>query len=224
MDSSIVSQVQRKIELQSPEDLAYLVANVRHAAAARVNEAFPQADRHDELRNQIEAQVNQYIEQTFALALPNLSINGLPVSPAHLAGAAGGGAEAEAVAYEPFDGRKRQRVADLVAREEKLLEEVAALKRSVPAAAAAQQARLVGEGVARDEEQAERRKALLARRAAGAGAAALSVAALDRQAAVEGAFAAAVDALQRLKRDMPAVVARMERARVAAEYVVGDGK
>jgi hypothetical protein len=62
MDSeSVVSQVQRRIELQSPEDLTYLITNVRNAAAARLNEAFPHVDGHDgedELRNQIEAMVN----------------------------------------------------------------------------------------------------------------------------------------------------------------------
>lgn len=63
MDSeSAVSQGQRKIELQSPEDLSYLVTNVRNAAAARLNEAFPQVQGHDgedELRNQIEKLVNE---------------------------------------------------------------------------------------------------------------------------------------------------------------------
>lgn len=59
---SVVSQVQRRIELQSPEDLTYLVTNVRNAATARINEAFPHVDGHegeDELRNQIEALVNE---------------------------------------------------------------------------------------------------------------------------------------------------------------------
>jgi kinetochor protein Mis14/NSL1 len=63
MDSeSVVSQVQRRIELQSPEDLTYLITNVRNAAATRLNEAFPHVDGHegeDELRNQIEAMVNE---------------------------------------------------------------------------------------------------------------------------------------------------------------------
>lgn len=64
MDSeSVVAQVQRKIELQSPEDLAYLIANVRSAAAAHLNEAFPvvsgEQDGEDELRNQIEKLVNE---------------------------------------------------------------------------------------------------------------------------------------------------------------------
>ena len=59
---TIVSGVQRKIELQSPEDLSYLITNVRNGAAQRLNEAFPQvqgAEGEDELRNQIEALINE---------------------------------------------------------------------------------------------------------------------------------------------------------------------
>lgn len=43
---------------------------------------------------------------------------------------------------------------------------------------------------------------------------------LERQADVEAAYDQAVQGLIRLKRDMPAVVARMERARGAGEYVI----
>jgi kinetochor protein Mis14/NSL1 len=46
---------------------------------------------------------------------------------------------------------------------------------------------------------------------------------LERQADVEGKFKEAVEWLGRLKRDMPATVAKMERARVAGGYVV-EGK
>lgn len=66
---SAASQAQRKIELQSPEDLSYLIANVRNAAAARLNEAFPQVEGHDgedELRNQIELLVNDVSFSTLA--------------------------------------------------------------------------------------------------------------------------------------------------------------
>jgi kinetochor protein Mis14/NSL1 len=51
----------RKIELQTPEDLAYLVANVRRAAAARIDEAFPPVEdsTEDELRTRIEQLVNE---------------------------------------------------------------------------------------------------------------------------------------------------------------------
>lgn len=61
-NESVVSQVQRKIELQAPEDLSFLIANVRRAAAERLNEAFPHVegnDGEDELRNQIEELVNE---------------------------------------------------------------------------------------------------------------------------------------------------------------------
>lgn len=64
MDSeSVVSQVQRKIELQSPEDLAYLITNVRNAAVEHLNEAFPPVEgaEEDELRIQIELLVNEVI-------------------------------------------------------------------------------------------------------------------------------------------------------------------
>lgn len=54
----------RKIELQAPEDLSFLVANVRRAAQARLDEAFPPAAGpgtagEDELRTQIEKLVQE---------------------------------------------------------------------------------------------------------------------------------------------------------------------
>lgn len=45
---------------------------------------------------------------------------------------------------------------------------------------------------------------------------------LERQEDVEAAYAGVVDTLGRLKREMPATVAKMERARVAGEYVVTE--
>lgn len=53
----------RFIELQSPEDLTYLINNVRTAAADSINAAFPPVDgaldgQEDELRNRIEQLVN----------------------------------------------------------------------------------------------------------------------------------------------------------------------
>ncbi|KAM4064553.1 kinetochore protein mis14 like domain-containing protein [Hirsutella rhossiliensis] len=226
---SIVSQVQRRIELQSPDDLAYLLANVRRAAAARLDEAFPHVDGgdgddDDGLRNQIAALVDEYIDKTFTLAAPNLSINGLAVPDHQLrTTTSSSGPSPPSAVYEPFDARKRHRVADLIAAEEKLLEEVAALKRAVPAAAAADHAARVRDATARDDALVDQRLAREAADAAAA-AAALSVPDLERQHAVEAGFRGAVDVLGRLKRDMPAVVAKMERARVAGEYVITEGR
>lgn len=52
------SDGQRRIELHSPKDLAYLIANVRAAAAEHLHAAFPQSGGEDELRNAIEAIVD----------------------------------------------------------------------------------------------------------------------------------------------------------------------
>ncbi|KAH6606075.1 hypothetical protein Trco_005228 [Trichoderma cornu-damae] len=228
MDSeSVVSQVQRKIELQSPEDLAYLITNVRNAAIEHLNEAFPPVEGadggEDELRNQIEALVNEYINKTFSLASPNLTINGLPVSPESFIGTA---APTPNTVYEPFDARKRRQVADLITQEEKLLEDVAALKRSVPAKAAADHAERIRAAMRQDEDDLRERVARDASAAADREAGVLTAGAsrLQRQEGVEGGFKSAVQGLGRLKRDMPAVVAKMERARVAGEYVVAKGR
>lgn len=65
-------ETQRKIELQAPDDLAYLVANVRRAAAQRIDEAFPAvegAQDEDELRSRIEELVEKVSRLFFLLLL-----------------------------------------------------------------------------------------------------------------------------------------------------------
>lgn len=72
----------RKIELQAPDDLAYLLANVRRAAAARLDEAFPPVEganaggEGDELRTRIEELVNEVCLYfiSFFVFHPNSSI------------------------------------------------------------------------------------------------------------------------------------------------------
>jgi len=63
----------RKIELQDPEDLSFLIANVRRAARERIDEAFPPVNRadgeEDQLRLQIEALVNDVRSFPFFLDL-----------------------------------------------------------------------------------------------------------------------------------------------------------
>ncbi|KAG6209018.1 hypothetical protein E4U35_007767 [Claviceps purpurea] len=216
---SQASQNQRRIELQSPEDLAYLISNVRKAATAHLEEALPRIEgqREDRLREDIAALVNQYIDQTFRLCSDNLSINGIPFTSDQYETFT----TCTPQAYEPFDGRTRQRVADLITQEEKLLEEVAALKRSVPAQAAAEHAARIEAAIRRDEELVQRCREEVGRRAEeqSEGVLALGNEKGSRQEGMEEGFRGAVEGLGMLKRDMPAVVARMERARVAGEYV-----
>ncbi|KAI0486702.1 hypothetical protein F4859DRAFT_310467 [Xylaria cf. heliscus] len=241
----------RKIELQVPEDLAYLVTNVRRAAAARIDEAFPPVDdsTEDELRTRIEELVNEYITKTFTLAAPNLTINGLPVDASHFLSSDGssggpGPSEPEEV-FEPFDARKRARVEALTAEEEDLLRDIAQLKKSVPGATAGSWVEAARKGVKDDEEALEKVNAAslalfttktaagpsgtaggkddaTAAAAAAAAGSALAIDPLERQDDVERGFEDAVRGLGRLKKEMPAVVARMERARKAGEYVVTE--
>lgn len=123
-------------------------------------------------------------------------------------------------AYEPFDARKRQRVADLITQEEKLLEDVANLKRTVPQRAAAVQVANLNESLKRDDEvlrEVEGRDLAGDVRLEG-------LERLGRQEDVEEEFRRAVEVLGRLKQDMSTVVAKMERARVAGEYVLAHGR
>ncbi|KAK0749921.1 hypothetical protein B0T18DRAFT_437307 [Schizothecium vesticola] len=221
----------RKIELQSPSDFRYLIDNVRRAAADSINAAFPPVEgadgAEDDLRLHIEAMVNDYITQTFSLASPNLTINGLPVDPSHFFSSSSQHASSEPedqqVQYEPFDPRKRYRIEDLAREEEALLRSIASLKRRVPASAAGSWAAATEAGTAADEAAAASARARVEAEGAEAGRRALEgMGPLDRQAELEEAFGGAVEALGRLKREMPATVAKMERARVAAGYVATE--
>ncbi|KAM3498425.1 hypothetical protein MY10362_008251 [Beauveria mimosiformis] len=220
----------RRIELASHKDFAFLIANVRAAAAEHLHAAFPPQSNggEDELRNEIEAIVDSYIDRTFTLAVPNLSINGLPANPADFFKPSRSGSrkssippmpsEEASISYEPFDAEKRARVAALVSQEEALLEQVAAMKRAVPAGIAAKVAAQLDDAAAQDDAHLQGAlDAAATGRGVDRGDALLPP--LERQEGVEERFRGAVGALGRLKRDMPSVVAKMERARVAGEYV-----
>ncbi|KAK3321567.1 hypothetical protein B0H66DRAFT_552076 [Apodospora peruviana] len=274
---------QRRIELQGPEDLTYLINNVRRAAADSINAAFPPVPdggddyQEDELRLRIEQMVNDYIIQTFTLAAPNLSINGMPVDLDRFLAPApesnpnpnpnpkskskkskskssaapttktttglvwrGSPHPTPEEQYEPFDARKRARVEDLAREEEDLLRAIATLKRRVPAATANTWAAASRASLAADEQALEAARARVIADIQSSTPTTTSGREgttqtteklflldgiglpLERQAGVEKGFSGAVEALGRLKRDMPATVAKMERARVAGQYVVTE--
>ncbi|SPO04435.1 uncharacterized protein DNG_07120 [Cephalotrichum gorgonifer] len=212
----------RKIELQSPEDLAYLITNIRGAARSRIDEAFPPVNRDDgeddELRLRIEALVEEYITKTFTLASPNIAINGMDVDAASYLS---DDKTAEPV-YEPFDERKQQRVLDLAREEEDLLAEIAALKRNAPPRVAASFSEGIKEGLKADEAAMDERDAAVCEVDQAEVGAGLDVAGIGEDG--EERWRGAVGGLGRLKREMAAVVAKMERARVAGEYVITQRK
>lgn len=230
------SALHRKIELQASEDLSYLLANVRRAAAARIDEAFPPVDGahdEDELRIRIEELVDEYITKTFTLASPNLSINGFPVSPEAMLSPNSTVTDPSQPneVYAPFDARLRSRVEELTREEEDLFRDIAALKKSVPATAAATWGDAFKKSVKDDEDSlAARIETVTTNKEGGSGSGSgggggdggLEMTELERQAEVEQRYGNAVQGLARMKREMPAVVARMERARGAGSYVITE--
>lgn len=91
----------------------------------------------------------------------------------------------------------------------------------MPATVAANQAEQLRDSLKRDDDLLDARKK---QAAVEAGEVELDVQPLERQDGVEAGFRRAVEGLGRLKREMPSVVAKMERARVAGEYVVTQGR
>ncbi|KAI3551418.1 hypothetical protein CABS01_15074 [Colletotrichum abscissum] len=215
----------RKIELQSRDDLAYLLTNVRRAAQEQLDNAFPHIEgsnaQEDELRAPIERLVNEYINKTFTYAAPNLSINGMDTDPSTFLSNNTPSDEPEE-AYEPWDARLRQRVEDLAREEEDLLNEIAALKKSVPGAIAAATTNEFRAAAAADEAAFEAAKKAKEDEAREMEAEVLPLEAMERRGEVKEAFGGAVGGLGRLKKTMPATVAKMERARVAGEYTVTE--
>lgn len=116
-------------------------------------------------------------------------------------------------------------MADLITQEEKLLEEVASLKRSVPSRAANAYAEKLRDGLKADEDAlAERRAKIEAEEEGEEGGQLQGVGRLERHENVEREYKGAVEVLAKLKTDMAAMLAKMERARVAGEYVVTEGR
>ena len=70
----------RKVELQSPADLSYLIANVTRAAREKIDTHLPPdaaPEGEDAMRKRVEQLVDEYIRSTFDASKPNISINGM---------------------------------------------------------------------------------------------------------------------------------------------------
>ncbi|KAK4224568.1 hypothetical protein QBC38DRAFT_485241 [Podospora fimiseda] len=229
---------QRRIELQSPQDLVYLITNVRKAALDSINAAFPpvaaeddDSPEEDELRNQIEKLVNDYITQTFTLALPSLTINGLPLTTlpttpdANSSSSSNPDPEPE-IQYTPFDPRKRDKIESLVSQEEDLLRSIASLKRKVPSSVAKTYLTQTNQGIENDDEFIE---SLITKKIRIEGQengkkVLEGMGPLERQEDVERTFKEGVEGLGKLKKNLPSVVAKMERAKGAGGYVLRGKK
>jgi kinetochor protein Mis14/NSL1 len=70
----------RKVELQAPADLTYLIANVTRAAREKIDRHLPPDAvpvGEDAMRKRVEELVDEYIQRTFGAAKDNVEINGM---------------------------------------------------------------------------------------------------------------------------------------------------
>ncbi|KAI5248932.1 hypothetical protein E4T43_00970 [Aureobasidium subglaciale] len=129
----------RKIELQSPLDLLYLSRNTTRTAAEKLDLHFPPSAApvsasDDPLRTRVQELVDAYITTVFENARPNLSINGLEGKEMEDARVM---AEGEGEELEPYDTKLAQKLQKLSAQVENLTLQLANLRRTAPAQAAA---------------------------------------------------------------------------------------
>jgi kinetochor protein Mis14/NSL1 len=104
-------------------------------------------------------------------------------------------------------------------READLLEEIAALKREVPAQAAENWKIALKTGLERDEEALRNASHVNNGRDVR-----LGIERGERQEEIEKTWERGVQGLERLKKDLPGTTARMERAKRAAEYALAEEK
>ncbi|MCJ1446094.1 MAG: hypothetical protein MMC23_006599 [Stictis urceolatum] len=142
---------QRKIDLQAPADLTYLLDNIKDTAQKKLDlhippSAAPEDGQEDAFRTTVENLVFQYIQHTIALALPSISINGLDASPSfltptpsstdHSTTDPSAPVDPDDPNFEPYDPKLADQLRSLHAALEAETTRVAELRREAPAKAA----------------------------------------------------------------------------------------
>ncbi|TVY31927.1 hypothetical protein LSUB1_G007924, partial [Lachnellula subtilissima] len=187
----------RKIELQSPEDLQHLIAIARRAANEKIDQALPpmEGDVEDAMRKAVEKDVHNYINNVYTATFPSITLNGLTPDPEILqkTDINTQGVEEE---YEPFNAKLFSRAKDLARQEEDLIEEIAALRRTVPGKVVEATKKGYREGVEADEEAVRGVEERV--RGGVVKGDVVGVRALDRQGDVEAGWKEGVEGLQRV--------------------------
>ncbi|KAE9369517.1 hypothetical protein N431DRAFT_307864, partial [Stipitochalara longipes BDJ] len=206
-----MAEFHRKIELQSPDDLQYLVSNIRRAANEKIDKDLPPIEGEDKMRECVEELVHSYVNDVFHKAAVNITINGLDpseelisnilvnsTSPSHH----------EIEEHEPFNTRLFEKAKERTREEEELIEEIAALRRRVPVSIAESTKRIYKAGVESDEDQLRTMQELRKEQTGSQ----IGLGALERQDGMEANWEKGIKGLERLMKTMPEMVARKERA------------
>ncbi|EMC95965.1 hypothetical protein BAUCODRAFT_109720 [Baudoinia panamericana UAMH 10762] len=215
-DARATETAHRKVELQSPADLTYLIANVSRAAREKLDKHLPPdaaLDSDDAMRKRVEQLVDEYIRNTFNAAKDGMSINGMDSKEmdAELAKAQDGEAE-----IEPFDTKLAQRIQALSAQIEHHTLQLANLRRTVPAETARryqngfESQRQAYDQRFQNDHEAKLKAARMTTVDAGQ---------VERLDEVQNAWTRGSRDLLALKSGLGGTVARMEKAQQAASVV-----
>ncbi|MCJ1452759.1 hypothetical protein MMC28_003102 [Mycoblastus sanguinarius] len=211
----------RKVDLQSPSDLTYLLNNIKAAAQQKLDLAIPPSaapEGEDAYRAKVEDLVQEYVLQTLTLALPSLTLNGLDPSPTLLRSdpAPESTTPDDNGNYEPYDPRLAEKLRTLYAEFDSQSTRVAELRREAPGAAARQY-------MERLEEELRRGKAVDVEREAKQkemDVDGLDCGVLERKEDVERMWGRGTEGLVDLGQ-ITGVLARLERAEKAVSVVDG---
>ncbi len=223
----------RKIELQSPSDLTYLTTQIRTAARQKLDLHLPSVpsdtDAPDDLRRQTEVLVDGFVAQVLAGMRANISINGLDIVAAQprsagfgegdaMEGVEGAGAVhgVEEEEFEPFDEKLRARLAEHVAKRDKLIASISKHRRETPRLAA----RRWEEQFEREMGEVDRLQGLADENARMLGEEdVLSLEEIQREEEVRRNWERAVEGLGRLNKGLPETRARLERCGDVVGYL-----
>ncbi|KAF2102009.1 hypothetical protein NA57DRAFT_73448 [Rhizodiscina lignyota] len=213
----------RKIDLQSPADLAYIHSHMSRSARDKIDRALPPAaapaGEEDKLRRRVEELVDGYVKSLWEGVRMNVRVNGIDAAEGSEGDVRMGGVEDD---LEPFDHRLADRIRALEAQKEALTERVADLRRTAPAAAATTfEAQFLHESEmldkeARDAEEEAVKQAVESRIE-------LDVAALERWDDVKRTWERGAEGLVALKGSLGETRAKVERVGSVVGYVEGRG-
>ncbi|KAH6644166.1 hypothetical protein C7974DRAFT_419695 [Boeremia exigua] len=250
-----MSSEHRKIDLQSPADLTHIESLIRRAAAQKLDLHLPAqpSDGADDLRAQTGVLVDAFVDRVLGGVRANVAVNGIEVVEAARGGGfegegegetmsgvqTGGAAPAAAEEFEPFDERLRARLAEHVARRDRLVKAVSAHRRATAGKAArAWEERFEAESTAQEVVVHAARNPTLDTTADAQDQMEMETqnpphtphtqdplrATIPRADEVQRNWARAVEGLGRLNQGLPETRARLERCGGVVEYLgAGSG-
>lgn len=223
----------RKVELQSPGDLAYLTSQIRTAARQKLDLHLPAqpSDSADDLRAQTEVLVDAFVAQVLAGLRNNITINGLDVVAQSRGGGFGDGDEMEGVQaegvegvereeFEAFDEKLRMKLAREVEKRDRLVASISKHRRET----AKKSARAFEERFEQEQKMLEEQRLRESEKVQAVGEEDKLDVKIARDGEVRKNWERAVEGLGRLNKGLPETRARLERCGDVVGYLGGEKK